>query len=135
MRLVEIQWNPTRRQLRQFGMICLVALPAAGWFWGGGLLVVGMLACAGFVAAVAGFLAPSLLKPVFVTLMLLAAPLGMVIAELAMLLIYFGVFLPIGLVFRLARRDGLDRTMDKKATTYWRSKKQPGGPASYYRQS
>ena len=35
MKLVEINWNPTDRQLRQFGMIALVALPALGWLWSG----------------------------------------------------------------------------------------------------
>ena len=40
MKLIEINWQPTDRQLRQFGVICLVALPALGWLWGGGTTIV-----------------------------------------------------------------------------------------------
>lgn len=31
MRLVQMDWHPQDRQLRQFGIICLLALPLVGW--------------------------------------------------------------------------------------------------------
>ena len=36
MQLVEINWNPTERQLRQFSSMCFIGLPFIGWLWGAG---------------------------------------------------------------------------------------------------
>jgi hypothetical protein len=51
-----------------------------------------------------------------------------------MLIIYFAVFLPIAMIFKLMRRDALERGIDKSAQTYWQPKKQPAGIDSYFRQ-
>lgn len=135
MTLVEVNWKPTGRQLRQFGVISLVALPLLGWLWGGGAQVVAALAAVGLAIAVIGLAVPAAIRPVYLAMTLVAVPIGIVLGELAMLLIYFGLFLPIGLVFRLVRRDALERKLDRSAPSYWRLKKQPRGPASYFRQS
>jgi hypothetical protein len=79
--------------------------------------------------------APKLAKPIFIGLMLVATPIGLVIGELAMISIYFGMFLPIGLFFRLIGRDALALKLDRNANSYWSAKKQPNGVRSYYRQS
>ena len=135
MKLIECNWEPSNRQLRQFGIVCLFALPLVGWLWGGGGEVVRLLAMVGLLLAIAGFACPRTLKPVFIALTIVATPIGMVIGELAMLLVYFGVFLPIGLVFRAMNRDALQLKFDSRARTYWQAKKPPGGAADYYRQS
>jgi hypothetical protein len=135
MKLVEINWNPSERQLRQFGIICLFALPLVGWFWGGGPVIVGWLGVIGLAFAFAGVVLPKTLKPCFLALTFVAAPIGVVSGELAMLLIYVAVFLPIGIVFRCVGRDALRLKADRQATTYWQVKNQSGSVASYYRQS
>ena len=78
---------------------------------------------------------PQTLRPLFIGLSLITIPIGAVVGELALLLIFFGLFLPLGLVFRLMGRDPLERTLDRSAATYWRRKKQPDSAARYYRQS
>ena len=93
MKLVEIDWHPTNRQLRQFGGLCLFALPGIAWLWGGTTTVI------------------------------------------ATLCVFFGVFLPIGLAFRLMGRDALQLKMARDTTTYWRSKPKPPHAGSYYRQT
>jgi len=135
MKLIEVNWNPSNRQLRQFGIICLFALPLLGWLWGGSPEVVISLAAGGLLFAIAGVAHPKMVKPAFLALTIVAAPVGMVIGEAAMLSIYLGVFLPIGLVFRVMNRDGLQLKFDRRAKTYWQSKKQPRDAASYFRQS
>lgn len=135
MKLIEIDWRPTDRRLRQFGATCFVALPGVGWIWGGGTATVLLLASIGLVLALAGMAAPTILKPIFLALTLVTAPIGMVVGEFALLLVYFGVFLPFGLVFRIVRRDGLQLRLERKRKTYWQAKKQPSNVASYYRQS
>lgn len=93
------------------------------------------LGAAGLLLAVTGIALPKALKPVFLALMIVATPIGIVIGEIAMLLIYFGVFFPIGLAFKLMNRDALQRKLDRNASTYWQAKAQPRNAASYYRQS
>lgn len=61
-------------------------------------------------------------------------PIGLVIGEVAILSIYYAVFLPIGLVFRLCGRDTLQRSFDRQAASYWQSKERPKSAAQYYRQ-
>ena len=135
MKLIEFNWRPTDRQLRQFGVICLVALPVVAWLWGASANLLLTLALVGLLLAVVGAAAPSFLKPVFLVLTIVATPVGMVIGELAMLLIYFGVFLPFGWAFRLAKRDALQLRLDRDKESYWEAKKQPANISSYYRQS
>ena len=57
------------------------------------------------------------------------------LGEIALLVIYFGVFLPMALLFRLLKRDALQLQRDPRAATYWQTKKQPTHVASYYRPS
>ena len=135
MTLLEVQWNPTQRQLRQFGVICFFALPLIAWFWGASTQTIGILAGIGLVLAILGYVLPALVKPVFVGLTLITLPIGLVIGEIAMLLIYFGMFLPLSILFRLVGRDALQVKTNKSARTYWQAKKQPKDTASYFHQS
>jgi hypothetical protein len=133
MSLIEINWSPSDRQLRQFGWLCLIVLPLLGWWWRASptwLAILFSLAC--LVVALA-YLQPRVVRPLFVGIILLAAPIGMLTGELAMLLIYFAIFLPISLAFRLARRDALQLRIDRKAASYWQGKTEPKDVASYYR--
>lgn len=134
VKLVEMNWSPSARQLRQFGCACLFALPLLGWIWSGNPQIIVWLLGVGAGLALTGFLLPKALKPVFVGLMLLALPIGMVVTECLLLLIYFGLFLPIGLCFKIAKRDALKRSFEKSRKSYWEEKKMPKEAISYYRQ-
>ncbi len=145
MALMDVHWKPSDRQLRQFGLIALVALPLAGWLFSGKPWpadmtatqrnVIGGLAGLGVVSALLAALKPQALKYPFLGATLLALPIGLVVGEVILLVIYFVVFLPVSLVFRLMGRDVLDRRIDRNAKSYWQPKAQPAGPESYFRQS
>lgn len=135
MSLIEMNFQPTRRQLRQFGGICLIALPALGWFWSGDPAVMATLGAVGLLLAAASWLVPRWILPLFIGLILVTVPIGMVVSEVAMFLIYVIVFLPIGILFRVVSRDRLQLKIDRKASTYWQPKRQPSSVGSYYRQS
>lgn len=135
MTLLETNWNPSSRQLRQFGGLCLVALPLLGWLWSGSSTVITTLTVIGALIAIAAWVYPKSIAPLFVALMLITAPIGMVVGELAMYLIYMTVFLPIGIFFRITSRDRLQMKIDRRAASYWQPKRQPKSVASYYRQS
>lgn len=134
MRLIEINWDPGRDQLRQFGFISLFLLPFLGWLWSASLETLFMLSGVGLVLSVLGILSPILLKPIFVGLMFIALPIGLVVSEIALALIFFGVFLPIGLCFRIVSRDSLQRRLDRNAQSYWQEKRKPRNVSSYYHQ-
>ncbi len=119
MALVEIAWKPTDRQLRQFGVIALVALPLLGWLFSGKPWpaemtrgqgsTIGGLAALGIVAAALAMIRPQSLRWPFVGATLLALPIGLVVGEVVLAAIYFGVFLPMSMIFRLLGRDALER--------------------------
>jgi hypothetical protein len=135
MALIEFNRNPTDRQLRQFGSICIFALPLLTWLWTRNTSWAGYAGIFGTILCGTGLLLPKLLKPVFLGLTIVTMPIGLVVGELAMLTIYLGLFLPMAIVFRLIGRDSLDRRSDKNPETFWKARQQPGSTRSYFRQS
>lgn len=132
--MFDVNFHPANRQLRQFGTICVVALPLVAWLWTHNAVIAGWAGVAGLVLCSVGWIAPKILKPVFVGLTIITLPIGLVAGEIAMLLLYFGVFLPMSIVFRIIGRDSLGRRSLSREETFWRERKQPKGAASYYRQ-
>lgn len=92
-------------------------------------------AVAGLVMGILAWLQPSLLKYVFIGATLAAFPIGFVLSELIILLIYVFLFVPVALVFRCIGRDALHRKLDRAAKTYWTPKEAPKDLESYFRQS
>ena len=135
MSLIEINWQPTKRQIRQFSVVCLVALPLVGWIWGAeGRWLLGLFG-AGAGIALLGWTVPGVIRPVYLGLTVITAPIGMVIGELLMVMIYFGVVCPLGLLGRVVGRDRLRLKLDRAAKSCWEKKKRPSSVRSYYRQS
>lgn len=145
MAAIRINWNPSDRQLRQFGLIGLAAVPVLGWVFSGSpppatwvdepaMLMIGG-AIGGLVLGLLGWLRPGSLKLIFIGMTLAAFPIGLVLSELIMLLIYITIFVPVALIFRCIGRDALHRQLDRGATTYWTLKKAPKDAESYFRQS
>lgn len=145
MKFVEINWKPDERTLRQFGVLCLCFLPIVGWSFSGwpnplhlsstAMIVIGSFTIAGAVLAMVGFVFPRGLKWVFIGLSLAAMPIGMVVGEVLMASVFFGLFTPIALFFRLIGRDALERKLEPAAATYWRPKEQITDRKRYFRQS
>ena len=90
LKLVEINWAPSPRQLRQFGVLGVFVLPLLGWLWNVNAYGLAIMLLVGSLVAVLSFVWPAAVKPIFVGLMLAATPIGMVVGELAMLLIFLG---------------------------------------------
>jgi hypothetical protein len=133
MKLVQFNTSPTNSQLRQFGIGALIALPGLGWVWGAPQsMMLPLLGC-GILLASVGILKSSLLKPVFIGLSLITVPIGMVVSEVVLLAMFLGVFVPMGCVFWVMRRDTL-RLRFSSTGTYWSAKHQATGPGSYYHQ-
>ncbi len=133
LNLVEINWAPSTRQIRQFGILCAFVFPVLGWLTKIGQMGLSFLLVFGLLVAVLSFVWPIGVRWLFVGLVLAAAPVGIIVSELAILLIFLGIFLPTSLVFRLRGRDALGLKTDKYAATYWQPKREPTKVSSYFR--
>lgn len=144
MALVNLNLKPDDRTLRQFAWMCALFFPLLTWLftgrpWPGASELadwkwVGILGAIGLVIAVGATIYPKVALPVFMVLTLVAFPIGLVVSEVIIFVIYFLVFLPIALLFRLIGRDALERRFEPTRATYWADKRQPGSVRQYFRQ-
>ena len=72
-----------------------------------------------FLAALS---APGCLRPIYKIWMGLGAILGWVNTRLILTVVFYLIFMPIGLVMRLFGVDLLERRIDKQRTSYWKKK-------------
>jgi len=134
--MMEINWNPSRKELRQFGFLCLAffgGLAAYNWYHGGVTLAVELLTAAALIGGVLGAVAPQLLKYVFVGWIVAVFPIGWTVSHLLLGFIYFFILTPIGLLLRLLGQDPMNRSFDPGAKTYWSTHEQ-APVARYFRQ-
>ena len=131
MQWSDIPRHPSRRMLRQFGALLAVVSgglalwrSAHGADWR-------LLAAVATVAAAVTLARPEALRLVFVAWLMLAFPIGWVVGRVALAIIFFGVFMPVGMVLRLIGRDPLRRT--QPSGTYWTSRPRPEA-GDYFRQ-
>lgn len=140
--MIELDWKPDERKLRQFGWISLAGFGLIGglmgwrfgWFAEGRWLVPGILWSVGVVSALLAALRPSWLRPLYLVLTAFSAVVGPPISLIAMLVIFAVAFVPIGLFFRLMGRDELRLKLDRAASSYWSPKPGKPAPSQYFRQ-
>ncbi|MCF7732615.1 MAG: hypothetical protein K9N23_13065 [Akkermansiaceae bacterium] len=133
----DIPLNPGRKVLRQFAALWIVFFVALGvnQFLAHGRPGLGLaLMAAGLIVGIPGVLRPSLLRRIFVAWMVLAFPIGWLVSTLMLLGLYFLVFTPLALFFRLRGRDWLRRKPAPEQDTFWEPKENPLDPLSYFRQ-
>jgi hypothetical protein len=136
MAMVEINWNPSRKELRQFGFLCLVffgGLGAARYHHAGMTVGVELLAGAATIGGVLGALAPQALKWIYVGWMVAVFPIGWTVSHLLLGVIYYAVLTPIGLLIRAMGHDPMNRKLDRSAKSYWSTHEQ-APVARYFRQ-
>jgi hypothetical protein len=134
MAVFRIYTKPDIRQLRQFGLLCIVLLPTIAWVWGGSSSTIEVAALIGAGLGLLGILAPRVLKPVFLGLVLISFPIGLIIGEMILLMIFVGVFLPMALLFRIIGRDVLRRRMTAESETFWVPRSGPSNVRRYFQQ-
>jgi hypothetical protein len=135
----DIPRNPSPRVLRQFSALCVLLF---------GALAVWEIAlaadrhplrgvCLGTMAAVIGPLGlfrPQVLRPIFVGWMIIAFPPGWLSTRLMLAIVFYGVFTPMGLLFRLVGRSSLDFRLHSTQASYWTVKRSAGDAHGYFRQ-
>ncbi len=127
----------SKKSLRKFGLAMSIAF----------LVVAGILLIRHrqymipfFVAASATFIfltlaMPVLLKPIYIIWMRLGFVLGWFNTRLLLLIMFYLIFFPVGLVMKLLGNDPLSRRIDKKTSSYWVKKEDRDfNPLNYERQ-
>ena len=135
MRLADLPLNPTDRILRQFAglWIAFFAGLAAWRFYTHEPALVPVFACAA-LAGTLGVVWPKLAKPVFVGWTVAVFPVAWVVSHAVLALMFFGLFTPLALAFRLAGRDALRRRTCPTGDTFWTARTETTDPKLYLRQ-
>ena len=148
--MLKLNLAPEPRILKQFAFFAVVGLPLIAWvvlricvafgafdpagaslfahpavWWTAG---VGLAQLALFLA---GIRAPT--RWIFVVLMVIALPIGFVLSQVLMAAIFYLLFTPIGLFFRLTGRDAMGRKFDRQKASYWHDRGPARSPASYFK--
>lgn len=138
MSLVEIDWRPKRKQLRSFGKIALLitAIISLLLYVLKGVSIPWALAifAVGFTIFLISMISSRLTGMIYVVLMAVTFPIGLVVSFTLLAIFYFLLLAPLGLIFRLMGRDALCRKFDATAESYWLSRQEPESPEQYFRQ-
>ena len=122
MSVVQINRDPSSRQLRQFGWIWMAFVAffgAVAWFKFHNPALARGLWIAAVVVPALGWAAPAFMRLVFLGMSYLAWPIGFVVSHVILAAVYYLVVTPIGLLMRLFGYDSMKKTFDREETTYW----------------
>lgn len=137
-----MQWSdvvtrPAPKMLRQFaGLWLLVFGGSAAWraFQGDVSTATQALAALAVLIGGLGLAYPPAMRWIFTGWMVLAFPIGWAVSRLMLAALFFLLFTPIAIVFRLMGRDAL-RLRRPATDSYWTAKAQPKNVRDYFRQS
>jgi len=130
----ELPLKPTSRALRQFSAAWLLCFLVLAFRFG--LLrhsTAGSSLCIISLAGIIGLLAPRALYWPFVILTIAAFPIGWIVTQLLLALMFYCVLSPLALVFRWRRRDTL-QLRQRKRPTFWITRNEPSPPENYLKQ-
>lgn len=135
--MIQINKNPSKRELAWFGLLCL------GFFGLVGLDVLHKthsMRSAADVWWVAGvgvaiyYAVPPVRRPIYLGWMYAVYPIGWVVSHVLLAITFFGVIAPMGILMRLMGRDPLARSIDRSASSYWTAHDPGTDPNRYFRQ-
>ncbi|HEV3303942.1 MAG TPA: SxtJ family membrane protein [Planctomycetaceae bacterium] len=135
--MIDLNLNPSKKELRTFGLCALAFAALVAWlvFRRTGSVTVGVsIASVGVALALLGLAIPRALRPVWVVLMVVNYPIGWVITHVVMAMIFYLVVTPVGTIMRLTGRDPMERAFDRRAKTYWKTRRSDPDSACYFRQ-
>jgi len=130
--MIEINKNPSRKELHQFGALLLVFFTIVGYLAPQEFSHRIWMAGGAFVALY--FLIPPIRRPIYVGWLYAVFPIGWTVSHVILLLIYYGVFTPTGLLMRLFGYDPMTRKIDRDSDSYWVAKAPIQDKSRYFNQ-
>ena len=138
MSLIKINWNPSNKDLRNFGYIAIgtTLLISVILYTAKGLPIkwCGLMVGIGIFIFLSSLLSMKLTRLIYLSLILITFPIGTTISFVLMALFYYLLLTPIGLFFRLIGRDVLKRKIDISAKSYWQPRRHCDNIRRYFNQ-
>ncbi len=138
MFLTEINWHPSRKELRTFAIIALIAativalllcrFKGLGIRWGTAIISLGA------AILLSSFVSLRLTRLIYLGLTIATLPIGVLISFVLLAAFYFGIITPLAVIFRLIGRDPLHRTFERDAGSYWIAHRKTDNPDRYFDQ-
>jgi len=136
--MIDIRWNPTSRELRQFaGIWCPAFFALVGgiiYYRTGWLTGAACLWAAAALVFTGGLLWPRSARPLYVGLIVCAYPIGWAVSHVLLAAVFYLVLTPIGLAMRLLGRDPMERRFERSGSSYWRRRPGSADASGYFRQ-
>jgi ABC-type uncharacterized transport system permease subunit len=137
MAILDLRLNPSKGELRWFGLTMLAfSVVVAGmvyWHAESRRVAVSIIGVGAALSATFYALRP-LRLPIYRVWMRALYPIGWLISHVVLIVIFYLVLTPIGLVLRLVGYDPLARRFDSKADSYWNRRDPVERPDRYFRQ-
>ncbi len=136
MRMSDDPFDPSAQTVRQFAGLWALFFGAMACqaFRSGRLPIALTFAVLAVTVGPLGLIRPEAVRPIYVGWMRLAYPIGWVVSRLLLAGLFYGLFTPMALLFRVTGRDALCRRPQVGKTTYWSAKATAPDPARYLRQ-
>ena len=113
-----------KKELREFGITIGGILLVLGGlvFWRGKRELVPYLVSVGTALVISGLMLPAILKPLQKIWMGFSVIMGFFVSRIILLILFYAVLTPLGLVARLFGKDILNQKIDKSLKSYWRDR-------------
>jgi hypothetical protein len=114
--------NITNKETRQFAMAWCIVLSAISIskYLKGEIALYPKVLVGAVSLFLLGIFLPVVLKPLLLVLKTIFKAVLWCITTVMLILVYYFVFVPIGLIMRLSGKDVLNVEIDKSAETYWK---------------
>jgi hypothetical protein len=145
-KMIELDFNPDARTLRQFGFIALVGfgfVAAIAWFevlifsfglGSGRPWVAGTFAGLALLSGLLSVVYPKANRWIYVGLAVITYPIGFVLSYVIMGLLFFGIIAPTSLALRIVGHDPMCRRYDPDAPSYWSACRTARAKSDYFKQ-
>jgi sterol desaturase/sphingolipid hydroxylase (fatty acid hydroxylase superfamily) len=136
MRWSEVTARPSSSTLRQFAGLCLIVFGALAGLrvWRGDTgTVTRAIAAAGGIIGVLGMIKPEAVRYVYTGWMIAAFPIGWTISRIIVTALFYLVFTPFAIVFKLSGRDAL-HLRRHQVRSYWTASERVERIENYYGQ-
>jgi len=137
MAVIDINRNPSRRDLTWFGLLLVVffGLVGALVLWRAQSPIAARIIWSlGTILGIVYFAVRPLRRPLYIGWISVFYPIGWTVSHLILGIIFFLVLMPIGLLMRLWGYDPMQRQFEPEASSYWVSYTPHNDTARYFRQ-
>lgn len=128
--------NPTPRVLRQFAAAWLTffLLFSADEIWRRGNASAGLALAVVSLVGVVGLIRPASVSLLFIAASAIAFPIGWLMSQIVLAIIFFAVLTPMAFLQRARGRDALGLKRKPEQSSFWSARGPRSGPERYLKQ-